>query len=171
MTGLFFVLILSLIAGFLGSLVLRIAVVVEKKVTGSTENYDLLLAYCRIMKAEHILLDDAKKNRLNLIINFAYNSVFGIFIPLVVSLLVPATIISSSAGVAFIYLVLLMVVYFIIVHIINLALLSFVLNKENPFWKWGIKSNLIEALKRFVFSIASVFAYLCLSMAYLFVVL
>ncbi|MEK7567294.1 MAG: hypothetical protein AAB513_00020 [Patescibacteria group bacterium] len=161
---------LALFSGFLATFILRLAVLLEKRITDREENYDLLLAYCRIKNIEYVLLDDAKKNRLNLIVNFIYNTVWGLPTPFLLSFLIPATIIMASSEVAFLYLLLLIFVYFLIVHLGHLSLMAFYLNKENPFWKWGIKTNIIEALKRFIFSVAAVIFYLFLSYAFLFII-
>ncbi len=161
--------LLAFVASFLGSLIMIIAEFLERKFTGKTETYNLAIAYYKFRKIESAFVDENTKKRLNKIIHFVYYTFWGIILPLVIFLLVPDNIQNSGTAVAFWFLVLIIFVYFLIVHLQHLALLSFYVDRENPFWKWGIKANVILALEKLLFSVTAVLSFLFLSAGFVFI--
>lgn len=156
-------LLLAFTSAFIGSIVLMLIEKFEKKLTGKLQTYDLLEAYFKFRKKDFIFLEENNKIRLNRILHFSYYTLWGIILPFIITLIVPRNIQTIGSLVALWYLIIIIIVYFLVAHFSTLILTSIYLNKDNPFWKWGIKNNLTLALEKFAYSIVTVTTYLFLS--------
>ena len=164
-----FVYILALFSAFVGLLVMRAVDMFGLRLGFRERESGLLMTYSKLTKKDITFMNEDEKLKLNNRVAYIYYTFWGLLIPPMIIFWVPDNIQSLSSGEAFGYLTLIVLSFFLVVHSIYLGIVSFYSMKENPFWKWGMRINLLSAFSRLVYSIAAVSVYLSLNLVYVYV--
>jgi len=140
------VVIVSLLSGFIGTVVMTLSQIIEMKIRNRKASFTPAIAVSNVFKIDFEHMTEDNKVRFNNAVHWVYGSLLGLLMLIFYFIKVDN-------------LIYVIIIFFIIIFLQGLIILP-VLKVTSPPWKWKMSDILIDALHHFVYAVGTVFTYI-----------
>lgn len=135
------IIVITLVAGFLGTIVMTLGQVFEMRLTGRTGSFSPAIAFSKVFGIDFEALTEKNKTVLNYGAHFLYGTVWAV--PFVLLLLAGFTNYLSM-----------LLVYFLIVWVQGMLVVP-LLGIAPPPWRWGVGSLSKDGMHHLIYALAT----------------